>query len=175
VEVVGEEDVGEAEQVGGFVDAYFEVHLEGEEVEVEVVNVPAQQSPSGLLGGDRVGAGVRVGGYSVGSVVAGSHKNAIVCVSDWTVDDFLGHRVGQAKHVVPVDARCHLETQRRLVVHLDGLLPKQLQNVHHSRDCLSESGGGVHLLGIVAEKEANGAEWQRLQSARVGGSVIDRN
>ena len=41
VEVVGEEDVGEAEQVGGFVDAYFEVHLEGEEVEVEVVSVPA--------------------------------------------------------------------------------------------------------------------------------------
>ena len=50
-------------------NAYFDVHLEGQQVEGKIINVPVQYTPHWLPTGHRVSTRVAVGGYPRISIV----------------------------------------------------------------------------------------------------------
>lgn len=130
-------------------DTYFDIHLEGQKIEVEVVGIPTQQSPSWLLCRERISARVRISGDSIRSIICGLHEDAIISIRGRVIDDIAGNCEGETLHEAAIDSISHVKRQGRLVVNFDGLLPEELEDVHHGEDVLAHWRACYDLSGVV--------------------------
>ena len=78
------------QDMSSLVYAYFDVHLEGQNIESEIICVPVQDTPHWSFGCEGVGARVAVGCYTWVAVVFGLDQDAEVCVGDAVFDYALG-------------------------------------------------------------------------------------
>ena len=139
-------------------DADFDVHLEGQKIEVEVVGVPTQQAPSGLLCRERISTRVRISRDSIRSIVCSLHEDAIINIWGRIIDNLAGNCEGKTLHEAAINSISHVKRQGRLVINFDGLLPEELENIHHGKDVLAHWRTCYDLSGVVNQVESDWAE-----------------
>ena len=82
-------DAAQTEKVSRFMNSNFDVHLEGKQIESEIVDVPVKQSPQRLLRGLRVSAWVAISRDTAIAVIGCLNKNSIIRIDHWILDNSL--------------------------------------------------------------------------------------
>ena len=107
---VGVEYAAETKNMSGLMNANFDVHLEGQGIEGEVVDVPVQDSPHWFVSCLRVGAGVGISCYSCISVVLSFDEDAKISIGDGISDDLLRNCEGKTLYECRIDSTCNIKT-----------------------------------------------------------------
>lgn len=167
--------ITKAKQMGWLVNAYLDVHLEGEEVEVKVIYVPVHNAPIRLIVSHWVCAWVGECSYPICTVICSLNKYPIICIGSGIVNDILRNGKGKALDKGPIDSSSDIETEGRLIVNLYCFLPKKLQDIHHRHYILPHRSRRVDLRRIVHVEEPDGPIGQALQKTSGSLRVIDWN
>jgi hypothetical protein len=156
-------------------NANFNIHLEGQQIKVEIIDVPAEQTPGWLFCGHRIGAGVGVSSNTVAAIIRCQNKYAIVSVGSWIIYDILWDCILEARYKASIDSAGYIEAERWLIVYFYSFLPKELEDVHHGDYILAHGGGWINLRGVVDKMKTNRSEGQILQHPPSSRCVIDWN